>query len=113
MDTWTLQMGYPFVKVIKSADGTSATVTQFLLRKDANSTDTHVYRWWVPLSYTTQATTNFSKTAPIRWLSKTDSKITIQSLANSRQWVIFNIQETGYYRVRSVIIFRQWILLLI
>ncbi|XP_063887402.1 aminopeptidase N-like [Scylla paramamosain] len=101
MDTWTLQMGYPVVKVTRSADGTSATVTQerFLLRKDANSTDTHVYRWWVPLSYTTQATADFSKTAPSRWLSKTDSKITIQSLPDSRQWVIFNLQETGYYRV--------------
>ena len=28
MDTWTLQMGYPVVKVTRSADGTSATVTQ-------------------------------------------------------------------------------------
>ncbi|KAK8402123.1 hypothetical protein O3P69_001307 [Scylla paramamosain] len=101
METWTLQMGYPVIKVIRSADGTSATVTQerFLLRKDAKSTDAQVYRWWVPLSYTTQATADFSKTAPSRWLSKTDSKITIRSLPDSRQWVIFNVQETGYYRV--------------
>ncbi|XP_063887378.1 aminopeptidase N-like isoform X1 [Scylla paramamosain] len=101
MDTWTLQMGYPVITVMRSADGASATVTQerFLLRKDPNSNDTHVYRWWVPLSHTTQATADFSKTAPSRWLSKTDSKITIRSLPNSSQWVIFNVQETGYYRV--------------
>lgn len=101
MDTWTLQMGYPVVKVTRSVDGTSATVTQerFLLRKDPNSTDTHVYRWWVPLSYTTQATADFSNTAPSSWLSKTDSEITMQSLPDSGQWVIFNVQETGYYRV--------------
>ena len=72
---------------------------RFLLRKNANSTDTHVYRWWVPLSYTTQATADFSNTAPSRWLSKTDSEITIQNLPDSSQWVIFNVQETGYYRV--------------
>ncbi|XP_063887388.1 aminopeptidase N-like [Scylla paramamosain] len=101
MDTWTLQMGYPVITVMRSADGASATVTQerFLLSKDANSNDTHVYRWWVPLSHTTQATADFSRTAPSRWLSKTDSKITIRSLPDSSQWVIFNVQETGYYRV--------------
>ncbi|MPC09521.1 Aminopeptidase N [Portunus trituberculatus] len=101
MDTWTLQMGYPVITVIRSADGASATVTQerFLLRKDSNSTDTHVYRWWVPLSYTTQATANFNNTAPSMWLSKTDTNITIRSLPDSKQWVIFNVQETGYYRV--------------
>lgn len=28
MDTWTLQMGFPVIKVVRAADGTSATVTQ-------------------------------------------------------------------------------------
>lgn len=28
MDTWTLQMGYPVINVQRSADGTSATITQ-------------------------------------------------------------------------------------
>jgi len=31
MDTWTLQMGYPVVKVTRSPDGTSATLTQVSL----------------------------------------------------------------------------------
>nr|WBG54457.1 aminopeptidase N-like protein [Austinograea rodriguezensis] len=101
METWTLQMGYPVVKVMRSVDGTSATITQerFLLRKDPNSTDTHIYKWWVPLSYTTQATADFTSTAPSKWLSEADSKITIRSLPDGSQWVIFNVQQTGYYRV--------------
>lgn len=28
MDTWTLQMGYPFITVTRTPDGTSATLTQ-------------------------------------------------------------------------------------
>lgn len=28
MDTWTLQMGYPVIKVVRSTNGTSATVSQ-------------------------------------------------------------------------------------
>lgn len=31
MDTWTLQMGYPVITVIRSANGTSATVTQVMI----------------------------------------------------------------------------------
>ncbi|KAG0718922.1 Aminopeptidase Ey [Chionoecetes opilio] len=101
MDTWTLQMGYPLVKVMRNAGGTVATVTQerFLLRKDPNSTDSHAYKWWVPLSYTTQPDADFTKTAPSMWLSLADSEVTVRSLPGSSEWVIFNLQETGYYRV--------------
>ncbi|KAG0728778.1 Endoplasmic reticulum aminopeptidase 1 [Chionoecetes opilio] len=101
MDTWTLQMGYPVVKVMRNPGGTAATVTQerFLLRKDPNSTDSHAYKWWVPLSYTTQPSADFTQTAPSKWLSLADSQVTIHSLPGSSEWVIFNLQETGYYRV--------------
>lgn len=32
MDTWTLQKGYPVVHVTRSADGTSATVSQVYMQ---------------------------------------------------------------------------------
>ncbi|XP_069189951.1 aminopeptidase N [Procambarus clarkii] len=101
MDTWTLQMGYPVIKVVRSADGTSATLTQerFLLVKSANSSDTHDYKWWVPLTYTSQDDPNFNNTQAMVWMKDSDPEITISSLPGKDQWVIFNIQETGYYRV--------------
>lgn len=101
MDTWTLQMGYPVIKVTRSSDGTSATVTQerFLLVKNPNSTDTHDYKWWVPLSYTTETSPDFETTKPQRWMMDTEQQLTISSLPAKDKWVIFNVQETGYYRV--------------
>ncbi|XP_042889263.1 aminopeptidase N-like [Penaeus japonicus] len=101
MDTWTLQMGYPVIKVTRSSDGTSATVTQerFLLVKNLNSTDTHDYKWWVPLSYTTETSPDFETTKPQRWMMDTEQELTISSLPAKDKWVIFNVQETGYYRV--------------
>lgn len=101
MDTWTLQMGYPVIKVTRSSDGTSATVTQerFLLVKNPNSTDTHDYKWWVPLSYTTETNPDFETTKPQRWMMDTEEQLTISSLPTKDKWVIFNVQETGYYRV--------------
>nr|XP_045584294.1 uncharacterized protein LOC123746672 [Procambarus clarkii] len=101
MDTWTLQMGYPVIEVVRSADGTSATLTQerFLLVKSANSSDTHDYKWWVPLTYTSQDDPNFNNTQAMEWMKDSEPEITISSLPGKDQWVIFNLQETGYYRV--------------
>ncbi|XP_063587806.1 aminopeptidase N-like [Penaeus indicus] len=101
MDTWTLQKGYPVIKVERSADGTSATVSQerFLLVRDENSSDTHDYKWWVPLTYTTQSEANFNQTQAMVWMKDAEDQISLSSLPPKDQWVIFNLQETGYYRV--------------
>merc|ERR1712212_421769 len=101
MDTWTLQMGYPVIQVVRSPDGTSATVSQerFLLGKSENSIDSHEYKWWVPLTYTSQNEANFNNTKAMAWMKDSETNITITSLPTKDQWVIFDLQETGYYRV--------------
>ncbi|XP_037798461.1 aminopeptidase N-like [Penaeus monodon] len=101
MDTWTLQMGYPVIKVIRSPDGSSAILTQerFLLERSANSSNTTDYRWWVPLTYTTQSEANFNQTRASLWMKDSEDHITVSCLPPKDQWVIFNLQETGYYRV--------------
>lgn len=101
MDTWTLQMGYPVINVIRSSDGSSATVSQnrFLLVENENSTDPHNYMWWVPLSYTSQDSPDFESTQVKVWMKDSETEITVDSLPSEDKWVIFNIQETGYYRV--------------
>ncbi|CAL4078622.1 unnamed protein product, partial [Meganyctiphanes norvegica] len=112
MDTWTLQMGYPVISVKRNQDGSSATVTQerFLLVKNANSTDKHDYKWWVPLSYTTQDELNFANTKNKLWLNKNECQITLSGLPRSNKWIIVNTQQTGYYRVNYDI--KNWMLLI-
>uniref|UniRef100_A0A6A7FVN9 Aminopeptidase N n=1 Tax=Hirondellea gigas TaxID=1518452 RepID=A0A6A7FVN9_9CRUS len=100
MDTWTLQMGYPVINVALNGDGT-ATFKQerFLLVKNPNSTDTHDYKWWVPITFTTQDNPDFTSTKPSFWMADTDITKTVAGMPSSGKWVIVNMQETGYYRV--------------
>ncbi|XP_037798468.1 aminopeptidase N-like [Penaeus monodon] len=101
MDTWTLQKGYPVIHVKRSLDGTSAILTQerFLVERSTNSSNSTAYKWWVPLTYTTQSEANFNQTQAKLWMKDSEDYIIVLSLPPTDQWVIFNLQETGYYRV--------------
>ncbi|KAF2365601.1 ERAP1-like C-terminal domain, partial [Trinorchestia longiramus] len=99
MDTWTLQMGFPVINVARTDDGSMIlSQERFLLVNNPNSTDTHDYKWWVPVSYTTQSSPDFTQTRPAYWISSAEDSITITGIPTD-EWVFFNLQETGYYRV--------------
>ena len=67
-----------------------STQDRFLLRRDPNSTDTHVYRWWVPLTYSNSV----NRTRRSDWMSNDEATKTITSLgASANDWVIFNIDQ--------------------
>ncbi|KAK7075138.1 hypothetical protein SK128_009536 [Halocaridina rubra] len=101
MDTWTLQMGYPVIKVERSYDGTVASVSQehFLAISKENSTNNQTYLWWVPLNYASAADPDFTNTNPLVWMKSNESAITVSGLPSKDKWVVFNIQQTGFYRV--------------
>lgn len=102
MDTWTLQTGFPVVTVTRNYDNGEVTLTQerFLLRNGSIvTTSDSEPLWWIPLTYTTERQLDFSTTRPFDWMKATKS-VTLSNLNLSPlEWVIFNIQETGYYRV--------------
>jgi len=134
MDTWTLQKGFPVIKVARSLDGTSAQVSQvgrgllrkwssfignsrhpqtfpvsfyrdvspqehFMLMKERKPSRTKALGWWVPLSFTSQREANFNQTEARGRMEDCEERITLTSLPPKDQWVIFNLQQTGYYRV--------------
>lgn len=55
--------------------------------------------WWVPLSYTTGDDPDFSETNPSSWMTDEDNEMAMSLKVDQDTWVIFNLQETGYYRV--------------
>lgn len=56
-------------------------------------------QWWIPLTFATESRLDlFNVTSPFAWLQPKVGKLTIEDL-NSKEWVIFNVQEVGYYRV--------------
>ncbi|XP_026094663.1 aminopeptidase N-like [Carassius auratus] len=93
MDRWVLQMGFPVVTI----DTTTGQITQehFLLDPESKPTRTSEfnYEWFVPISWTKKDTA-----MPLYWLlKKTDQSNDMKISAD--EWVLANINVTGYYRV--------------
>lgn len=100
MDTWTLQTGFPLVTVARNYNNGSVTLTQerFMLRNPIITSQKQPL-WWIPITYTTEKQLNFNNTQPSKWM-KAERSITFNDVdASSSQWILFNLQETGYYRV--------------
>jgi len=100
MDTWTLQMGFPVVNVERNYQDNSATLTQkrfFLSQKESVSEDED-YKWWIPITFTYPGG-DFSNTYSNIWMKENQRNIQVSELPHQDTAVIFNVQETGYYRV--------------
>ena len=72
---------------------------RFLLVKNPNSTDTHDYKWWVPITFATQDQPDFNDTRPSSWMSSSETSKIITGMPSKDKWMILNLQQTGYYRV--------------
>lgn len=71
---------------------------RFLLRNGTTTTtEKSEPLWWVPITYTSEKQLNFDNTQPMKWM-KAERSIILNDLdANSSQWILFNVQETGNY----------------
>ncbi|XP_011497365.1 PREDICTED: aminopeptidase N [Ceratosolen solmsi marchali] len=99
MDTWTLQTGFPVITVKRNYQDNTAVITQerFMLRNHSKKGKSPL--WWVPITYTTATKLNFNKTKPSTWM-KVEKSINLDNVSDDpNEWVIFNLLETGYYRV--------------
>lgn len=98
MDTWTQQMGYPVVSVVRtSPDTLLMTQKRFLQdpKADYDPTESEFrYKWDIPISYITSSNPSIQRT----WLyqEKDDLRLKIDP---GITWVKVNIQQKGYYRV--------------
>lgn len=104
MDSWTVQTGYPVITIERNyIDGTAvASQDRYLLDTTSTRSDFEEC-WWVPLSYTTQDELDFNNTQPKKWMECGEGpkkKVEFKSLAPKDQWVIFNIQLSGLYKVK-------------
>lgn len=55
--------------------------------------------WYIPLSYTYKSEADFNTTEPKKWMSPSDKEIVIKNIP-SDDWMIFNIQIGGIYKIR-------------
>lgn len=103
MDSWTLQTGYPVISVERNYNDGTAVATQERYLLDVKAARNGGGEcWWVPLSYTNQMELNFNDTHPKKWMECDEGpqKVEFKSLAPKDQWVLFNIQLSGLYKVK-------------
>lgn len=111
MDTWTLQTGYPVLNVIRSYDDDSVEMKQekFNLVSSGSKPNPEPM-WWIPITYTHGGELIFNQTQAKHWLPK-EKSISLTGLGvPPNQWMLVNLQETGYYRVNYD--YRNWHLLI-
>lgn len=105
MDTWTLQTGYPVIKVERDYEANTAVITQkrFLSANIKSRTDQEAC-WWIPLSFTTSDDVDFNSTVPTEWLKCDDDgnsiPLTIKDIPSEEDWIVFNIGLSGLYKVQ-------------
>ncbi|XP_059161761.1 uncharacterized protein LOC131944899 [Physella acuta] len=112
MDTWTLQMNYPVVKLQRSYNSvTKLLVSQKRYLEDYNAVDPGKYvspfgyKWNIPITITTSEKPNFSQTdKDVLWLHTNEESKEIDYnplpyVYNSSGWILANVEMNGFYRV--------------
>ncbi|XP_043498882.1 aminopeptidase N-like [Polistes fuscatus] len=108
MDTWLKQKGYPLVTAKRDRNTDVIIVTQECFKlsdiddekdeENDDDEDENDVKWWIPINYTSKSEVNFCSTLPTHWLKPRDESLTIDNI-NPNDWFVFNVQQTGYYRV--------------
>lgn len=104
MDTWTLQTGFPVVTAKREYESKAIEFTQerfiFLeTNKNTSKKSEDGPLWWIPITFTTLGESNFNSTKPSIWMRAEDKLVLLDMDIPNHDWMIVNIQQTGYYRV--------------
>ncbi|XP_044535889.1 aminopeptidase Q [Gracilinanus agilis] len=94
MDGWTHQSGYPIITL----DVSTGKITQepFYLAEDTNQkTSTYNKIWTVPIHWTKNGIVQ-----PVAWIENSSKVFPEMQLSDSEHdWVVLNLNASGYYRV--------------
>ncbi|XP_035785973.1 aminopeptidase N-like [Anopheles albimanus] len=95
MRTWTNEAGYPVLNVRRSYDTGEIIISQERFYSDRKIPNANI--WMIPYNYVHQAVADFNEFDDFKWLAtKADRFMTT---VPAHEWIIFNKQEVGYYRV--------------
>lgn len=102
MNSWTLKSGYPVVKVTRDYSSGSISLYQerFLSTPVVSE---EVLTWFIPYNFASSNRRDFENTNPIGWMEVGAATKAVETTDEinwaASDWVIFNVQQTGYYRV--------------
>ncbi|XP_050459312.1 thyrotropin-releasing hormone-degrading ectoenzyme-like isoform X3 [Cataglyphis hispanica] len=92
IDPWTKQKHYPTISVNRDYD---LSGKMEILIENYNSS----YHYCIPLTYTIQSDLSFNDSVRLYWLNRKRSFHLSNWNLRIEDWVIFNLQQLGYYRV--------------
>nr|XP_040221257.2 aminopeptidase N-like [Anopheles coluzzii] len=95
MRTWTNEAGYPVLNVRRSYDTGDVIISQERFYNDRKVPNTNI--WMIPYNYVHQAKADFNEFDDFQWLATKAARIETTVPAN--EWIVFNKQQVGYYRV--------------
>ncbi|XP_073838653.1 aminopeptidase N-like [Musca autumnalis] len=105
MDSWTLQAGFPLVTVKRNLQTGCMEIAQQRFLENSTIVESEEYQkcWWVPLGFTISSELNFNNTSPRIWLECDEANkmlpLEVCNVTKTHEWIIFNIQLSGIYRV--------------
>uniref|UniRef100_A0A7G3AVI7 Putative puromycin-sensitive aminopeptidase n=1 Tax=Lutzomyia longipalpis TaxID=7200 RepID=A0A7G3AVI7_LUTLO len=103
MTPWEHIPGYPLLTIMRNYQTNEIVVNQrrFLFQHQVD--DPECSCWYIPLTFATSNNPDMEDTKPLEWMRRGVKEIVLTSSENrswtSDQWVLFNIQQTGFYRV--------------
>ncbi|XP_076229511.1 aminopeptidase N-like [Nomia melanderi] len=93
MDNWTNKPGYPVVTVTLSSNRIEIQQNIFSFHNRLITTD----YYWIPITVATSSKPDFTTTWTNIWLGPQSKTI---YLDESEDWVLVNVQQSGFYRVQ-------------
>uniref|UniRef100_A0A1B0D9N6 ERAP1-like C-terminal domain-containing protein n=1 Tax=Phlebotomus papatasi TaxID=29031 RepID=A0A1B0D9N6_PHLPP len=103
INSWIDQPGYPLLTVMRNYDSNEIVVNQQRFLSSRGEVDNERITWYIPLSINTARNPDMNNTMPRAWLKQGTRELVIRTEENltwtSDDWVLFNVQQTGYYRV--------------
>ncbi|CAF1142273.1 unnamed protein product [Rotaria sordida] len=105
MNTWTDQMGYPYIEVIRdySTNIISISQHQFLFDVEAQPPNSpYNYQWYIPFQFKSLS----SSSSSITWFNEKQINIIIDANIQSNEWILANPNLLGFFRTNYDI--RNW-----
>ncbi|CAF0891242.1 unnamed protein product [Adineta steineri] len=97
MSTWTNQMGYPYVQIIRDyvTGSVKAIQHQFLFDSTAQPPQSpHKYLWYIPLKFKSSST----MVSNITWFNQSQVDIAMDRNVQSNEWLLANPNLLGFFR---------------
>lgn len=102
IDSWHTQAGIPILNVDYNIESGAINITQERYKTE-EIPNSNLQKWIIPYNFITSADVplGFEITTPDNWLSEFNEVLTPTDSRNwkDEEWVLFNKQATGYYRI--------------